>query len=94
MQKNDLIRKIRLISKFLTSHPGQQTITIHKLPNISRNKGNKAMKFGQVIKIARQIFFFKHHAENEPRKLVFLFFKKALYEVKASDLELGFNIFR
>ena len=28
----------------MTSHPGQQTITTHKLPNISRSKGNEAMK--------------------------------------------------
>ena len=32
----------------MTSKPGQQTITIDILPNISRNKGNQAMKFGQV----------------------------------------------
>ena len=29
--KNDLIRKIRLIFKFMTSQPGEQTITIHIL---------------------------------------------------------------
>ena len=45
-RKNGLIRKIRLISKFMTSQPGQQTITIHILPNVSRSKGNQAMKFG------------------------------------------------
>ena len=39
----------RLISKSMTSQPGQQTIAIHMLPNISRNKGNQAMTFGQVI---------------------------------------------
>ena len=35
------------------------------------------------------MFFFKNHAENERARLfpdLFLFFKKALYEVKASDL--------
>ena len=39
----------------------------------------------------------KNHAKNEAGRLVpdlFLFFKKTLYEVKASDLELSFNIFR
>ena len=41
-----LIGKLRLISKFMTSQSGQQTITIHILPNISRSKGNQAMKFG------------------------------------------------
>ena len=32
----------------MTSQPGQQTITLHVFPNISRNKGNQVMKFGQV----------------------------------------------
>ena len=49
MPQNGLIRKIRLISNFITSQPGKQTIVIHILPNISRNKGNQAMKFGQLI---------------------------------------------
>ena len=40
MLKNGLIRKIRLILKFMTSQPGKQTISMHILPNISRNKGN------------------------------------------------------
>ena len=39
----------RFISKFMTSQPGQQTIIIHILPNISQSKGNQATKFGQVI---------------------------------------------
>ena len=41
------------------------------------------------------MFFFESHAENEAGKLVptlFLFFKKALHEVKASRLLLSFNI--
>ena len=32
----------------MTSQPGQQTIAIHILPNISRGKGNQTMKFGQL----------------------------------------------
>ena len=51
MQKIGLIRKLWLISEFLTSQTGQQTITIHILPNISRSKGNQAMKFGQLIEL-------------------------------------------
>ena len=45
--QNGLIRKIRLISKFMTSQPGKQTMVIHVLPNILRNKDNQAIKFGQ-----------------------------------------------
>ena len=49
MYKNGLVRKIRLILKFMTSQPGFQTIAIHTFPNISRSKGNQAIKFGQLI---------------------------------------------
>ena len=69
----------------MTSQPGQQTITMHILPNISQSNGNPAMKLGQVIEDNNiNKFFFKSHAKNELGKLVtdlFLFFKKALYEL-------------
>ena len=55
------------------------------------------MKIDQIMEYnTRQIIFFKCHAENEAGRLVsdlFLFFEKALYEVKASCLQLSFNIF-
>ena len=51
------MRKIRLILKFTTSQPGQQTIAIHILLTISRSKLNQAMKFGQLIEYnMRNIF--------------------------------------
>ena len=51
VQKDGLIRKLRLISKFTTaSQPGQQTIAIQILPNISRIKANQTIKLGQIIK--------------------------------------------
>ena len=58
-----------------------QTITINKLPDILKNKGNMTIKFGQAIdfNLTLVIFFFKNHAENETKGLVlhlFLFFKK------------------
>ena len=50
------------------------------------------MKFGQVIEHNKffKYFFFRNHAENEagrPVRDFFLFFKKALHEVKASGLQ-------
>ena len=33
----------------MTSQPGSQAITIHILSNISQNKGDQKMKFGQLI---------------------------------------------
>ena len=41
------------------------------------------------------MFYFKSHTENEAARLDvdhILFFKKALYEAKASGLQLSFNI--
>ena len=49
MYKNHLIRKERLISKYMTSQLGKQTIAIHILPNISKSIGNQTNKFGQLI---------------------------------------------
>ena len=49
MYKNGLIRKIKLISKVMTSQPDYQTIAIQILPNISRSKGNQIMKLGQLV---------------------------------------------
>ena len=66
------------------SKPSLQTIAIHILPNISQSKGNQAMKFGQLI-------------EYMTGRLVpdlFLFFEKASYQVKASGLQLSFDISR
>ena len=43
------------------------------------------------------MFFFKNYAKNEGGRLVrdlFSFFKKALSEVKASGLQLSFEILR
>ena len=60
MYENDLLRKIRLISKFMTSQHGTQTNTIHILLNISRSKGNLAMSFCQLIEYnMRNIFLEK-----------------------------------
>ena len=44
----NLIRKLWLIFKSMMSQTGQQIITMHILPNISRSKGNQSIKFGQL----------------------------------------------
>ena len=74
MYKNGLIRKIRLILKFMTSQPGLQTTTINILSNISRSKGNLIMKFGQLIEYKmKNIFIEKSYTkcagETIPRPL-------------------------
>ena len=53
VEKNSLIREKRLISKFMTSQSGSQTVTvaIHILPNISWSKGKQwNLKFGQEMR--------------------------------------------
>ena len=58
------------------SQAGEQIITIHTLPNISRSDGNQTIKFGQLIEYNS---FFKNYVENEAGRLVpglFLFLKK------------------
>ena len=53
------------------------------------------MKFGQLMEIDKKNIFLKNHAKNEAGRLVpdlFLFLKKALYEVNASVPQLSFNI--
>ena len=45
MYKNGLIKKIRLISYFMTP------IVIHILPNISRSKGKQTMKLKLIISL-------------------------------------------
>ena len=73
-RKNGSIRKIRLISKSITSQPGQKIIAIHILPYISRSKGKQTMKFGQLIEYnMRNIFVEKSYTkcagETIPRPL-------------------------
>ena len=67
-----MVRKMRLISNFMASQLGYQTILIHTLPNISRIKGNQKIKFGQVIECnMRNIFldkiYTKFDGETSPR---------------------------
>ena len=49
MWKNVFIRKIKLISRFMTSQLGKQTVTVNILPSISRSKDNQTMRYGQLI---------------------------------------------
>ena len=56
----------------MMSQPGEQTILIHILPNISRSKDNQTMKFGQLIDYNMRIIFIekwykKCGGETSPR---------------------------
>ena len=73
----------------MTSHTGKQVIITHILPNISRSKGNQAIKFSHLIAYKVKNNFLqkscrKCDRETSPRP-PFFFKKKASCEVKASS---------
>ena len=70
MQENGLTGKARLISKFITSQTGKQTITIYILSSISRRKGNQAIKFVLLVEYYMKIIFFEKSYKNIVDKLV------------------------
>ena len=63
------MRKLKIISKFMTSQPEKQTIAIHVWPNISRSKGNQTMKLGPLIE-------YNVKGGREISSKLFLFLKK------------------
>ena len=70
--------KLKLISKFVTSQTGLHTITIHELPNISRRKCSKAIKFGQLTKHnMKNIFLAKSYSKCGGEACPRNFYKKS-----------------
>ena len=65
IQKNSLIRKLWLISKFKPSQTRQKTIKTHILFIISRSKGNEAVIFCQLKKFRMRNIFL----QNSCRKM-------------------------
>ena len=61
MYGNGWIKKMRLILIFMTLQPGEQTILIHILSNISKSKSNQTIKFGQLIECNMRNIFAKDH---------------------------------
>ena len=54
----------------MTPQTGQQVIRTHIWPNISRHKGNKAIKLTQLKNITWDILFLKNHTEKEAERLL------------------------
>ena len=67
MWKNRLIRRLRLDSKFMTSQTGEQMISIHILPNISRSKGCEIWSINRTEH--KKYFFPTWKLENEAERL-------------------------
>ena len=69
--------KDQVNSKFMMSYPGKQTISIRILPNISRTKGNEALKFGQLVECnLTNIFFEKLYTKCDGETILRPFSKK------------------
>ena len=82
MYNKPLIRKIRLILKFMTLQPRKQTIAIHTLPNISRSKENKAVEFGRLIEYnIGNILLEKLYTKCCRETILRLFFKKSKFGI-------------
>ena len=72
------MRKIRLISKFMTSQRGKQTIAIHIFTNIWRSKDNQAMKSDRLIEYnMKNIFLEKSYSKWGGETIVRPFSKKS-----------------
>ena len=100
IEKNGLIGKLRLISKFKTSQPGKQTFTPHIIPTISRNTGNQAKKFLQLMEYnVRNISLHKSSTEwgrETSSRPIFFFFKKKKTFIRGKNkwsLHLSFIYF-
>ena len=69
MWKNGFIRKIRLISKFMTSQSRKQIIAIYILITIVISKGSQTIKFGQLTEYNMRNIFLENHSQNVVEKL-------------------------
>ena len=63
------MRKLRLISKFITSQTGQQRIAIQISSIISRSKSIQTITFGQLIEHNMKNVFLKSFTQNMVEKL-------------------------
>ena len=60
----------------MTAQSGLSTIAIHILPNTSQSKGNKTMKFGQLLEYNKRNIYLqklrrKRGKETSSRSLIF-----------------------
>ena len=66
----------------MTLQPGLQAISIHIFTNISRSKGNQAMKFDQLIEYnMRNVFLEKSHTKYGRETIPRAFSKKSKFNI-------------
>ena len=86
LQEKCLIRKLRLIPKFIMSQTGKQIITMYVLPNISRGTGNQTMKFSQLIEYnMRNIFLEQSYIKCDQETLPRPFRKKSKLSISLDE---------
>ena len=66
--KNGLIRKLRLVWKFMTLPAGKQAVTIHFLPNNWRSKSNQTVKLDQLTENKMKTIFLQKSCRKSGRK--------------------------
>ena len=91
IQKIGLMRKIRLVLKFMTSQFGKQAIAIHILPNISRSIDNQTMKFGQKNIFQENIFHHKSYTKCGRETIHRPFSKKIEMEYISRSIVSGYS---
>ena len=70
----------------MTSQTGQQIISTYILPNISKNKLNQAMKFGQLIEYnMRNIFLQKLYTKCGGKASPRPFYKKSQLSISLNQ---------
>ena len=78
----------------MRSQPGEQTVIIDIFTNISRSKGNQAIKFSQLIKYnTRNIFLEKSYRKWGRETIPRPFFKKSKLTVSLDQYPKVLYIF-
>ena len=85
VQKNGMIRKIKLIAKFMTSQPGKQIIAIHILPNISKNKGKTQVMEQKMEYKMRNISLEKSYTKRGRKTISRPFSKKSKLSISLNQ---------
>ena len=79
----------------MTSQRDQQTNAMHILPNISRNKGNRTMKLGQLIECnMRKLFLEKSYTKYNGETISRPYSKKSKLTISLDqDSKVLFSLF-
>ena len=85
VQKNGMIRKIKLIAKFMTSQPEKQIIAIHILPNIPINKGKTQVMEQKMEYKMRNISLEKSYTKRGRKTISRPFSKKSKLSISLNQ---------